>query len=96
MERGEAHHIAHGWIRHLLIAWRVPLGLQAVGAGAKQTDVDQHLRILVGDKGDGTWVVRGKDADLLIHRVGGRRRGEDEELFSAKDRMACKAGRLKR
>jgi hypothetical protein len=43
MERGEAHHVAHGRIRHLLITLHKPLGLRAGGAGAEQVSFNQRL-----------------------------------------------------
>jgi hypothetical protein len=47
----------------------------------EQTSLDQRLQILDGNRGDGPWVTRRKNVDLLSHRNGGRRRGEDERLF---------------
>jgi hypothetical protein len=84
MEQSEAHHIAHGQSQHLLVARRKPLELRAGGAGVEQTDVDQRLQIIIGDDGDGLWVTRGKNADLLGHQDGGGGRGEDEKLFLQK------------
>jgi hypothetical protein len=57
----------------LLVAWCKPLGLQVVGAGAKQAGVHQRLQILVSDRGDGPRVAGRKDTDLLSHRNGRRR-----------------------
>jgi hypothetical protein len=57
-----------------------------VGAGAEQIGVDQCLQILIGDEGDGPWVAMGKDADLLSHQDGERRRGEEEDIFFGRRR----------
>jgi hypothetical protein len=84
MERGEAHFVARGRIRHLLVTQRKPFRLRTRGAGAEQTDLDQRLQILVGDREEEPWVARRKDADLLSHRNRGKGWEEDERFFLQK------------